>query len=87
MPEINIGFDETEKEYTIYVSDNGIGIEEKDHATVFEMFARLKEKDVEGSGIGLATVKKIVEDNGGRIWLESEKGKGTTFYLTILKNF
>lgn len=66
------------------VSDNGIGIREKDHGGLFEIFRRLHTKqDFPGSGIGLAICKKIVEKHGGRIWLTSEYGKGTTFYFTL----
>jgi signal transduction histidine kinase len=85
IPEIRIDLDETDKEYIFSISDNGIGIDEKDQAKVFEMFTRLKKKDVEGTGIGMAIVKKIIEESGGRIWVKSKKDEGSTFYFTFLK--
>jgi PAS domain S-box-containing protein len=70
-----------------YVKDNGIGIEPRSHGEVFRIFKRLNDEDetVKGTGVGLTFVKKIIERHGGRIWLESELGKGTTFFFTIGK--
>lgn len=68
----------------IMVRDNGIGIRERNFDAVFQIFRRLnKEKFPDGAGAGLAIVKSIVERHGGRIWLESVFGEGTTFHLTL----
>jgi light-regulated signal transduction histidine kinase (bacteriophytochrome) len=68
-----------------YVRDNGIGIPDKHHGTVFRIFKRLHARDKYGggTGAGLTIVKKIVERHGGRVWLESAEGAGTTFYFTL----
>ncbi len=68
-----------------YVKDNGIGFAPEYRELVFGLFNKLDPKS-EGSGIGLALVKRIIEMHGGRIWVESEKGKGSTFYFTLAKN-
>ncbi len=66
------------------VEDNGIGIEREYAQRVFQMFQRLHERGkYEGSGIGLAIAKRIVERHGGRIWFDSEAGLGTTFHFTL----
>jgi len=67
-----------------YVADNGPGIEEKDFGRVFLLFQTLRPRDeADSTGVGLSVVKKIVETGGGRVWLESALGKGTTFYFTL----
>jgi len=70
-----------------YVRDNGWGIDPKYHKAVFSMFRRFPslgpDGDKPGSGAGLAFVKRIIDRHNGRIWLDSEPGKGSTFYFTI----
>lgn len=82
-PMIEVGFEEGE-ENVFYVKDNGAGIEPDDLDKIFEPFSRVrKTANIEGSGLGLATVRRVIEKHGGRIWVESECGKGSTFYFTI----
>ncbi len=82
-PTIEIGTITTNKnENVIYVRDNGIGIAPEYFDKVFGMFQRLPStKDIEGTGVGLAIVKRIIDTHNGRIWLESEPGHGTTFFI------
>ncbi|MBU1852428.1 MAG: HAMP domain-containing protein [Candidatus Omnitrophica bacterium] len=83
-PQIDIGCIEKNGFYEFYVKDNGPGIEEQYFDTVFKIFQRLgRREDHEGTGAGLTIVKKIIENNGGRVWIESKVGEGATFYLTV----
>ena len=85
-PEIHISAIKNEKkeEFIFSVSDNGIGLEHQYKDKIFEVFKRLHTIDeYKGAGIGLAISKKIIERHGGRIWVESELGNGSTFYFTL----
>jgi len=83
-PVIKIGCKKIEDYYQFYVSDNGIGIEQEYTKKIFKMFNRLhNDTEYEGTGIGLAICKRIIEKFDGKIWVESEYGSGSTFYFTI----
>lgn len=86
-PRIEVGYQDAGEFYRFFIKDNGMGIDPADHEEIFKKFKRLKEaKKQEGTGLGLSIVKDIVENHGGRIWVESEKGRGSTFHFTLPKN-
>lgn len=83
---VEVGSEEKPREFVFYVRDNGMGIEERYQEKIFELFERLGPvDDPESTGAGLAICKRIVEEWGGRIWVESTPGEGSTFYFSVPK--
>ncbi|MBI3996350.1 MAG: HAMP domain-containing protein [Candidatus Omnitrophica bacterium] len=80
---IEIGGREQAEHVECYVRDTGIGIGSEDQERVFQMFTRLQAIDVPGEGVGLAYVRKILRSHGGKIWVTSQKGQGSTFFFTL----
>ena len=84
---MEVGFVDQGNCYKFFVKDNGIGIDPKHHKDIFGIFKRLHNtKEYDGTGAGLSIVKRIVEDHKGRVWIESELGKGASFCFTIPKD-
>ena len=84
LPVIRISAKQDEHEWIFSVADNGIGMEESNYGKIFDLFHRAHlERDVQGTGIGLATCRKIVEHHKGRIWVESQLNDGSTFYFSL----
>jgi len=84
IPLIEISCKQEEGRYVFCVKDNGIGIDERYHQQIFTIFKRLHNKNqYQGTGIGLAICKKIIEKYGGNIWIESAAGKGSAFFFTV----
>jgi signal transduction histidine kinase len=82
---IEISVEERAEWIQCAVRDNGIGIDPAYQGKIFDLFHRLQEIESEGTGAGLTIVKQIIEQSGGRIWIESKKGQGTTVSFTIPK--
>jgi light-regulated signal transduction histidine kinase (bacteriophytochrome) len=83
-PKIHVSACQHDSIWQFAVSDNGIGIPKEYHTKVFVLFERLHQRDTyPGTGLGLALCRRIIERHGGRMWVESEPGDGSTFYFTL----
>jgi two-component system, chemotaxis family, sensor kinase Cph1 len=85
-PEIHIRGYRQEGEWTFSVSDNGQGIPDEYRDRLFQWFSRVPGTKASGNGIGLASIERMLERVGGRIWMESEPGSGSTFHFTVPAN-
>lgn len=85
-PEVTVDAKEDESEIVYTIKDNGVGIDIKQLPRVFELFKRMDNvQDIEGTGVGLAIVKRIIEKHNGKIWVDSKLGEGSTFYVAFKK--
>jgi PAS domain S-box-containing protein len=82
-PKIEINWSKNKDRYLFWVKDNGKGIKREDHEKIFNVFYRGSGVSKEGTGIGLSIAKKVIENHGGKIWVKSRLGRGSTFYFTI----
>jgi PAS domain S-box-containing protein len=86
LSEVRLGYEESEDFHVFSVRDDGVGVKSEDVEKIFGLFQRISaSKGVEGSGLGLAIVKEAAERHGGRVWVESGPGRGTTFFVSISK--
>ncbi|MBF0122057.1 MAG: HAMP domain-containing protein [Candidatus Omnitrophica bacterium] len=86
QPRVDVGYQENVDSHEFTIHDNGIGIAPENHDEIFAVFKRLDTSDkYEGTGVGLGIVKSVIDDHGGKIWIDSDLGKGATFHFTIPK--
>lgn len=83
-PEVHVKAEQKDGEWLFSVQDNGIGIDPRHGECIFDLFQRFhRPQEISGTGIGLAVCRKIIENHDGKLWYESEPGRGTTFYFTL----
>jgi PAS domain S-box-containing protein len=83
---IDIGYDDIGDHHRFYVRDYGVGIDRESHRKIFHLFKRIPEKgNEEGTGLGLTIVERLLREHNGKVWVESEKGEGATFYFILPK--
>jgi len=86
-PGVEVGYIDGEIFHKFYVEDNGVGIALADQHKIFQLFGRLEnKKGARGTGLGLVITKRIIEKHGGEIWVESARGRGSTFFFTLPRN-
>jgi len=85
-PEVHISATSSDQMWVFGVQDNGIGIDPKNQARIFELFRRVHNEKYPGAGVGLAIADRVVQRHGGKMWVESEIGRGSTFYFSVPRN-